>query len=456
MSKERKIVAGIVGFGYEGYSLNFVDEITNRVLKDLKSTGAFDFRVIPKIQNYEQGQKAIKAFSPAGCDLLIAVVASWLDARGAIPFLIANKQLPVLLYSTGGRTQKDGILLSPAAAAGAPGILEPMRAAGINFEYIFEPPDCETKTEDIIRFARAAKAVNELKSKRLGSMGFADMGLYTTNFDNTLIRNVFGVQTEFFDMLEVENKTKTLRKQDVKAAVAQLKKDWKFLGQKPKEETIERVAGIWLAVRKIINEKKLSAISLKCVEGMMACMDCAPCMIGTLVGDECFYVCECDVPGMLGHVILNSISGEVATFVESYEFWDDRILFGVCGFLPPSMIAGPKQAKLFRTDPWEGLMNCSKMKTGRVTMLRTLFRGGKPMIHLVTGEAVPARKWLEIGFKEPGIHPSVEIVLDGSMKHFLDYVPAQHFSLVYGDWAKEMSYLCKLLGVELVYETKKG
>ena len=60
MSKERKIVAGIVGFGYEGYSLDFFP--------------------------------------------------------------------------------------SPAAAAGAPEIFEPMRAADINLEYIFEPPDCETRT----------------------------------------------------------------------------------------------------------------------------------------------------------------------------------------------------------------------------------------------------------------------------------------------------------------------
>ncbi len=451
---ERKIVAGIVGLGYEGYSLDFVDKITARVQKDLQKTGRFQFRPIPKVQNYPQAQEAIESFSPQGCDLIIAVAATWIDARGAIPFMIANKHLPFLLYATGGRTQKDGTLLSPAAAAGAPGILEPMRAAGINFEFMYEPPDIDTKIDDILRFAKVAKAVNDLKTKRLGSMGFADMGLYTTSFDNTLIRNIYGVQTDFFDMLEVENKAAALRKQDVAALVGKLKKEWEFLGQKPKEETLQRVASLTLAIRRIIKEKGLTAISLKCVEGMMSCMACAPCMMGTLVGDECFYVCENDVPGMLGHTILNSVSGEIATFVESYEFWDDRILFGVCGFVPPSMIDGPKQAKLFRTDPWEGLMNCSKMKTGRVTLLRPFFRNGRPMIHLFTGKAVEARKWLEIGFTHPGMHPSVEIILDGTLRHYLDYVPAQHYSLVYGDFAKEIMYLCKLLDVELAYEQR--
>ncbi len=454
MAKKRKIVAGIIGLGFEGYSLDFVDKITRRVLTDLNKTGMFSFRRIPKIQNYEQGQAAIKAFDPKGCDLLLVVVASWLDARGAMPFLIANKQLPMLLYATGGRTVKQGYILTPAAGAGAPGILEPMRAASIKFDFLHEPPDTNTKVDEILKFAKAAKAVSDLKNKKIGSMGFGDMGLYTTDMDKTLLRNVYGVQTEFFDMLEVENKATAVGKAQVNALVAKLKKEWKFLGQPPKEQTLERVARLTLAVKKIIREKKLTAISLKCVDGMMSHMACAPCMIGTLIGDDCFYVCENDIAGMLGHVLLNSVSGQVATFVESYELWDDRILFGVCGFLPPSMIKGQKQGKLFRTEPWEGLMNCSKMKTGRVTMIRPYVSAGVPSIHMVTGKAVEARKWIEIGFAEPGMHPSVEIILDGTLRHFIDHVPAQHFSLVYGDRATEMQQLCKLLNVELIYENR--
>jgi L-fucose isomerase-like protein len=361
----------------------------------------------------------------------------------------------MLLYATGGRTVKQGYVLTPAAGAGAPGILEPMRAAGISFEFIHEPPDADTKVDEILQFAKVAKAVNDLKGMKLGSMGFGDMGLYTTDMDKTFVRNTFGVQTDFFDMLEVEHKAAGANKAQVARLVGELKKDWKFLGRAPKDETLERMARLTLAVRRIIKEKGLSAISLKCVEGMMAHMACSPCMVGTLIGDDCYYVCENDIAGMLGHVLLNSVSGEVATFVESYEFWDDRILFGVCGFLPPSMIKGQKQCKLFTTDPWEGLMNCSKMKTGRVTLIRPYVRQGVPRIHMVTGKAMAARKWIEVGFQEPGMHPSIELVLDGTLKHFIDHVPAQHFSIVYGDWATEVSYLCKLLNVELVYEGKR-
>lgn len=450
-----KISAGIVGLGYEGYSLDYVDTITERVVSDLAGTGEFNLQRIPKIQNYDQGQKAIAAFAPAGCDLIIAVVASWLDARGALPFLLANRGLPVMLYSTGGRTEK-GLLVSPAGFAGAPGLLEPLRTTGIKFEFLYEPPDSPTKVAEIARFARAAKAVNELKGKKLGSMGFSDMGLYTTNLDLSALRNVFGVQTEFFDMLEVENQVSRLSPGEVEMFVSKFKQDWAVAGRQPKEETLQRVARVTLALRKIIQEKKLSAFSLKCVEGMMAHMACAPCIMGSLLGDECFYVCECDVAGMLGHLVVNALSNKVVSFLESYEAWDDRILFGVCGFLPPSMIEGRKEMKLFRTDPWEGLMNCSCMQTGRVTLARLCMRGGKFVMHVVTGEAVPARKWLEIGFSEPGMHPSVEIVLDCSMQHFVENVPAQHFSIVYGNYAKELQYFCTLLDVEMVYENRKA
>jgi len=451
MTKERKAVAGIVGLGFDGY-FNGVDEIVSRVARDVSASGQVELRSIPAVCNYDQGQRAIAAFNPSGCDFLLVVAASWLDARGAMPFILANRALPILLYSTGGRTGKDGVLLSPAAGAGTPAILETMRSCGIRYEYIFEEPDEPTMVADIVRYAGVARAVTDLKGKRLGSFGFGDMGLYSVNFDNAALRNVFGVSTEFIDLLEVEKRAGGMPAAEVQKEMAGLKAGWKCVGKAPKDATYERVARYYLAVRGMAREKGLAAVSIKCVEGMMAHMECAPCMIGTLLGDAYPYVCENDVPGMLGHVILNSLTGEPVTFVESYEFWKDRVLFGVCGFLPESMIEGPKVAKLFRTDPWEGLMNCSRMKTGRVTLVRPCFRDGKFRVHAVSGSAVAARKWLEVGFVEPGMHPSVEVVLDGTMAHFLANVPAQHFSLAYGDWAREVGRMCRILGVEFVHE----
>lgn len=182
----------------------------------------------------------------------------------------------------------------------------------------------------------------------------------------------------------------------------------------------------------------------------MSCMRCAACMVGTLVGDETFYVCENDVPGMVAHAMLHYLSGgETASFVESYEFWDDRVLFGVCGFVPPSMTRGEQCAKVFKTARFDGLMAVPEMKSGRVTLCRPFWREGRMRMHIVTGEAVAPRSWVEIGFELPK-HPSFELVLDGSMKHFIDHVPAQHYSFVYGNHADALAELCSILGVEVV------
>ena len=87
-----------------------------------------------------------------------------------------------------------------------------------------------------------------------------------------------------------------------------------------------------------------------------------------------------------------------------------------------------------------------------MTLIRPFTRNGRQMIHMLTGRAEPAREWVEIGYEKPGMHPSVELVLDGSIQHYLDNVPAQHYSMVYGDWADEVRHLCRLLNVELIYE----
>ena len=87
-----------------------------------------------------------------------------------------------------------------------------------------------------------------------------------------------------------------------------------------------------------------------------------------------------------------------------------------------------------------------------MTLIRPFTRNGKQMVHMITGKAEPAREWVEIGYEKSGMHPSVELVLDGTIEHYLDNVPAQHYSMVYGDYAVEVGHLCHILNIELIYE----
>jgi L-fucose isomerase-like protein len=445
----RNIRATVIGLGFKGYSDDAVGPIVKRVQDDLASAGV-ETTSSHIVMDYEDGLAVTSAIRAEDSDLLLGVVASWCDARGAMPVLTAYPERPLLLYSTGGRTRNDGVLWSPAGGAGAPGLLEPLRAGGRRFRYVYEKPDEGTRIDALMPFCRAARAISLLRGTRLGTVGYGDMGLYTTAVDTAALRRLLHLEIVYLDLMQVETRAHAVPDGEVESLVAELAEQWSIVGPKPSQEDLAQVARTTLALRELIAEHRLTTVSLKCVEGFMTCMRCAACMVGTLVGDETFYVCENDIPGMVAHAMLHYVSGgETASFVESYEFWDDRVLFGVCGFAPPSMMRGARRAKVFKTAKFDGLMAVPEMKVGRVTLCRPFWREGRMRMHIVTGEAVEPRSWVEIGFELPK-HPSFELVLDGIMQHFLDHVPSQHYSFVYGDHADALTGFCEILGVEAV------
>jgi L-fucose isomerase-like protein len=99
----------------------------------------------------------------------------------------------------------------------------------------------------------------------------------------------------------------------------------------------------------------------------------------------------------------------------------------------------------------EGLLNVSKVKTGKVTIARLAHTGSQYALHVATGQAVTPRKWEEAGWTPPAPQlPSLEIILDGPVDEFIQKVLGQHYILSYGDNTETLKDLCQILGVEVV------
>jgi L-fucose isomerase-like protein len=131
----------------------------------------------------------------------------------------------------------------------------------------------------------------------------------------------------------------------------------------------------------------------------------------------------------------------------------DRVLVGVPDYVPAEVVDGPVQVRLTRFGLLsEGILNISRVKTGRVTLCRLASRGDRYRMHIVTGEAVAPRRWEEAGWEPPAPQlPSLEIILDGSVDDFAGKVLGQHYILAYGDHCGQLADLCKLLEIEVIY-----
>jgi L-fucose isomerase-like protein len=283
-------------------------------------------------------------------------------------------------------------------------------------------------------------------------MGYADMGLYSLMFDGLQVRTRLGVEVESYDMLEIEQAMQKLPAEAVQAQVAEWKQDWVF-EQPVVPPVLERVARLTLALNDKIDQRGYLACSTKCVYGVTKYMGCTACMAQSMLGDKAHFVCENDVPGMITQTMLGLLTGQSTTFVEMYEYYPDRMLTGVCGFVPTSFIDGGKVS--VRGHTWGGssggIVNTAQMKAGRVTLARISLHGERYRMHIVTGEGVKPRDWEELGWAPPAPHfPSLEIIPDGGMEAFTHKALAQHYAVVYGDHRQRLVDLCNLLDIDVI------
>ncbi len=443
--------AAYVAFGTAFYEPKNLKEISSRAEKQLTDAGISLVRTDPVYGEGDEVTRAIRELKEGDWDFLIANIINWVDYRGVTRVLLEFRDKPIVLYSFGGFTDGD-TLISPAGGAGSTSLRFPMERWGFKFKYLFNGPDKPMDIEGIRSFGIAATVARRLRYSRVGMVGYNDMGLYSTGYNPTTMRDKLGVEIESVDMLQLERKMEALEPARVKQEIAEVTKDWEYPKGKPKDSVIERHVRMYMATVDICKEKDFSAFSYKCVDGISLEMNAVHSVPSSLVATAGYpYVDENDLGNLVAELMLKYISDKPATFLEHYEHDEDWILLGVDGFIPHQMIDGKPQIKDISTVLLDGLAHCSKMQPGRLTMACLSEIGDGYRMHVVTGEGKEPPQWVEMGVPLPS-WPSVKFYPDGTVRSILDHVQSQHFGAVYGSYVQELKDLCYLLDIEAVFD----
>jgi L-fucose isomerase len=445
-----KTQVGFVPFGFPSYPN---DVMVVRAHEAAEAVRALGVEVVEAdiLTRLDDVPDALSQIAGKDYDAIVACVVAWTETPVVIGVLRDYLHLPILLWSLGGTTQK-GRLVSLGAGAGASAIVEVLRQLEAKFEYVYDYPDSPMSMGKIGDFLRAARAVRVLAHARMGMMGYADMGLYALMFDGLEVRKKIGVEVESYDMLEVERAMSSLSDERVERTIREWEGSWAFEQPVP-DSTLDRVARLTLALGDKIDERGYLALSTKCVYGVTKYMGCTACLPQSVLGSKTHIVCENDAPGMITQTMLGLLTGQSTTFVELYEYFPDRLLTGVCGYVPQALIEGEQIS--VRSYSWggsgAGVVNTGQMKEGRVTLARLAPRGEPYRMHIVTGEGFHPRSWEESGWAPPAPHfPSLEIVPDKGVDSFVQKMLAQHYALVYGDHRAAIERLCRLMSIQVI------
>jgi L-fucose isomerase-like protein len=397
--------------------------------------------------------RARQELAVADFDVLIVCLAGWIPSHVVLDVVSPFTHKPMVLWGLTGE-YVQGRLVTTADQAGTTALRDAFEGLGFCYKYVYDTPDAPYAAAERVRdFCRVAQTAARLRTARIGSMGWRDMKLSATLVDQVSLRRVIGVEIETFETLEISQRMPAQDPVEIDRIAKELITSWQ--SDKPLTlQILEPSIRLYLSVMEIVHRRGYQGVTLIDVDGVKKLLGFTPAAALMMLSDleELTTIPENDGLGAVTQLIVRFLTGQPAAYFEFYEFFKDRVLVGVPDYVPAGVVDGSVQIRLTRFGQLtEGVLNVSKVKTGKVTLCRLASRGDHYRLHVVTGEAVSPRLWEEAGWSPPAPQlPSLEVILDGSVDDFAQKVCGQHYILAYGDIQAQLADLCRLLGVDMI------
>ena len=382
--------AAFVGFGEVNTPIEKLQEKHDEALAKLMATteGVVDGGLVIDDPAYETADAAYAKLEGLDLDCLVVCVAGWIPTHAVVRVTDHFRHVPMILWGLCG-WKENGRIITTAEQAGTTAIRPAFEALGYTFKYIYNIIGKEWPMDKIAAYVAACRARKNLRSAKVGTMGYRDMLLYGTQYEGNSMRGWIGVEVEPYEMLEMVRAIETLEASNIAEGVKFVKENWVFK-KHCEDSVIEQGVKYALAILKKIQERGWEAITLLDVDGMKKLEGFPPAMVFMLLEHYCgiLTIPENDVMGAVTQLIMKYITGNLVHYMEYYEFFENSMLIGVPDFVPKAVTDGdvtvlPAAFGLLNAS----LLNVSKVKTGYVTAARMYYINGKYKMHVYTAEA---------------------------------------------------------------------
>ena len=441
-----------LGFGEVNTPVDVIIRKCESAENALRAEGLDLVSVYPISDDYEENdiKKALEALKEEEFEAVVVCIAGWIPTHAVLKVTEHYRHLPMVLWGLCGWYRGDR-LVTTADQAGTTGLRGTFEGLGYKFKYVYDIIGKKKRSDVVAEYCRAAIVAKELLTDKVGMAGYRDMNLYGTLYDGLSLKKETGVEIETFEMLEIQQRYEKLTEEEKREVVNNRILKWNFL--KPaNEDAMMMAAGYYLAVKQIAEERNYKAISLKDVDGMKKLCGFPPAPIFMLLSEDGYTtVPENDSLGAVTQLMMNRLTGQLAGYLEFYEFFEGSVLAGVPDFVAADMVDGDTYTVIPAAFGAlnQGILNVSKVKTGTVTMSRLTYMNGKYVMQMVLGNGKTPPKWEECGWDQPAPQLSALEIELPNVERFADNVACQHYIITYGDNRAKIRNLCSILGIEV-------
>jgi len=443
MSAKPKAV--MVPFGYWGYPEDLMDRLQKESEEMVRSLG-IDVTTVPRVNVWADTKPTAAKLREQECDFIIVLILSWLEAQNATETLQEHFHKPMLLWShTMFKEKNERLNIGPMAGVGV--IRETFEELGLRFKFVWGMPH-EQKVRDAVKLhAKVLSTMSRLKHSKIGLVGYGSMGMYTAFFDHLSLKREIGPEVEQIDQYVLVKKIEEMDNGRVAGDVNKAKSEWE-VSDAVKDSDLEITFKMYQSLKDLVKEFDWSAVTVKCQYELSKYYKHVPCVPLSILGNELPCSCEGDIPLITTQLIMHYLSeGGTVTYCDIHDVGEKDLACAACGYAPFDMVEG--KPRVDKTEVlYEGVANCTIYREGPVTMARLAYtRDRSYKMHIAGGSAHHAEPFREVGCLP---YPSMEITLDGCTEHFGQHMMSQHYAIMYGDYRKELSEFCRLMGIREV------
>lgn len=395
--------------------------------------------------NNQEVEEIARSFKRQEVDLVIVLLGAF-TGDYASAFIAEELNVPVILWAPheppfdGGRIMSNALVAATMNAAA-------LHRLGCKYHFIYGDYNEERVRNEVFQYIRIYRTIKKLKNTFLGLIGYRPTSFYSSTFDETLIRQKFGIKMEEFDLSMVLEKARAIDQSKVD-------KDMKHLESTVNTESLpeghlENHCRLTMALEEFVEEQGFNALSLKCWPEL-GNLKFTPCALIARFADKGFVIgCESDVDATLTMLIQKYLTDKI-TFMSDLINIDEKentALFWHCGQAATSL-KDPKSDLIMSDHPLagQGAVFETTLKSGKVTIARMSKIGNAYKLFLTRGEAVPTQKvvtgvMVNVVLEDPVLKTVYRIAEEG--------VP-HHYAIVWEDVVDDMKMLCKILDIEVM------
>jgi L-fucose isomerase-like protein len=395
--------------------------------------------------NNEEIEEVCHLFRQKEVDAAVIVIGAFTGDSAATR--IAEKlPVPIFVWALPEPPFNGERLMSNALVAATMNCAA-LKRMGFRYHFLYGDENEPTVTSTLNTYMKAYHTAKRLRHTFMGLIGYRPTAFYSSTFDETLIRKVFGITMEEQDLAAVSTIAETIDKGVIKKDVEELAAS---IPQKNLPDGyLEGHSRAYHAIKQIVDQFGFNALVLKCWPEM-GNMRITPCAILSRFADDNFVIgCEGDVNATISMLVLQYLSGEAVFMGDLININREKnsVLFWHCGQAARKLHGSVCKPELHNHSlAGEGVVVEGTLKTGDVTVCLFTNVGGKYRMLVTKGKALPTEKVVR------GVMSEVQLetdVYEAVTKIGEEGIP-HHYAVVWHNVYDTLTALAEYLGIEIV------